>query len=97
MLESFIVGQNYSPPEGFTPTMIDPLLDHGYGTYAHNKKDNTYDNIGPGNEEIGTNRIVVPFVACGDLSGFDSDQNYPLQVRIRFNSYSPIYLLYCHS
>jgi tRNA (cytidine32/guanosine34-2'-O)-methyltransferase len=40
-------------------------------------------NIGPGNEEIGTNRIVVPFVACGDLSGFDSDQNYPLQVRIQ--------------
>jgi tRNA (cytidine32/guanosine34-2'-O)-methyltransferase len=64
-IESFIVGQNYSPPEGFFPTMIDPLLDHGYG---------------PGNEEIGTNRIVVPFVACGDLSGFDSDQNYPLQL-----------------
>eukprot|EP00965_Chrysotila_dentata_P114936 3798937-Pleurochrysis_carterae.AAC.2 len=23
-------------------------------------------------------RVVVPFVACGDLSGYDADQNYPL-------------------
>ena len=22
--------------------------------------------------------MLVPFVACGDLQGFDSDQNYPL-------------------
>jgi len=24
-------------------------------------------------------RLVVPFVACGDLSGYDADQNYPLE------------------
>jgi tRNA (cytidine32/guanosine34-2'-O)-methyltransferase len=23
---------------------------------------------------------VVPFVACGDLSGFDADKSYPLQL-----------------
>lgn len=26
----------------------------------------------------GVNRCLVPFVACGDLSGFDSDRSYPL-------------------
>lgn len=26
----------------------------------------------------GVNRIIVPFVACGDLSGYDADQTYPL-------------------
>lgn len=31
----------------------------------------------------GPNRIIVPFLACGDLSGFDSDKTYPLKVRYR--------------
>ncbi|VDK45363.1 unnamed protein product [Cylicostephanus goldi] len=31
------------------------------------------------NQENGPNRILVPFVACGDLSGFDSDGFYPLK------------------
>ena len=30
------------------------------------------------NELVGINRMIVPFLACGDLSGFDSDQSYPL-------------------
>ena len=28
----------------------------------------------------GPNRVIVPFLACGDLSGFDSDMTYPLEV-----------------
>ena len=35
---------------------------------------------GPGNEILGLSNLVVPFVACGDLSGFDSDKSYPLQL-----------------
>ncbi|KAJ3139863.1 putative tRNA (cytidine(32)/guanosine(34)-2'-O)-methyltransferase [Geranomyces variabilis] len=62
-IEAFIVGQNYTPPAGYVPTMLNPLLDFSYGQ---------------GNELVGVNRVVVPFVACGDLSGFDSDQTYPL-------------------
>lgn len=27
----------------------------------------------------GANRIVVPFIACGDLSGYDADQNYIIE------------------
>jgi tRNA (cytidine32/guanosine34-2'-O)-methyltransferase len=30
-------------------------------------------------ELVGSNRTIVPFIACGSLAGFDSDQSYPLQ------------------
>ncbi|RUS18445.1 FtsJ-like methyltransferase-domain-containing protein [Endogone sp. FLAS-F59071] len=62
--QSFIVCQNYTPPEGYVPTMSNPLLDLSY--------DST-------NELVGPNRVIVPFVACGDLSGFDSDRTYALE------------------
>ena len=29
-IEAFVVCQNYQPPEGYEPTMINPLLDHKY-------------------------------------------------------------------
>jgi len=64
-IEAFIVCQNYSPPEGYVPTMVSPMLDHHYGA---------------GDEMIGPNRVIVPFLACGDLSGYDADQTYPLQL-----------------
>ncbi|KAK6024831.1 hypothetical protein OSTOST_09293, partial [Ostertagia ostertagi] len=32
------------------------------------------------NQLTGINRVVVPFVACGDLCGFDSDGSYPLNL-----------------
>ena len=31
---------------------------------------------------VGNNRNIVPFIASGDLSGYDADQNYPLNVNI---------------
>jgi len=34
---------------------------------------------------LGLSRTVVPFIACGDLSGFDSDKTYPLEVRSQSN------------
>ena len=33
-----------------------------------------------GTAEQRCNDLVVPFVACGDLSGFDADRSYPLQL-----------------
>ena len=27
-IEAFVVCQNYNPPPGYTPTMLNPLLDH---------------------------------------------------------------------
>ncbi|XP_030403191.1 putative tRNA (cytidine(32)/guanosine(34)-2'-O)-methyltransferase isoform X3 [Gopherus evgoodei] len=32
------------------------------------------------NQLEGPNRVIVPFLACGDLSAYDSDQTYPLQL-----------------
>jgi len=32
------------------------------------------------NSVTGVNRVIAPFVACGDLSGYDSDRTYPLQL-----------------
>lgn len=29
-------------------------------------------------DPTGVNRVVIPFLACGDLSGYDADQSYPL-------------------
>ena len=49
--------------QGYIPTSLAPMLDHGYGGQ---------------NELSGANRVLVPFVACGDLSGYDADQNYAL-------------------
>ena len=36
--------------------------------------------VGDGNPKTGISRVIVPFVACGDLSGYDSDRTYPLQL-----------------
>lgn len=30
--------------------------------------------------ETEPNRSIIPFVACGDLNGFDPDKNYPLDL-----------------
>ncbi|KAJ1658667.1 tRNA (uridine-2'-O-)-methyltransferase trm7 [Dispira simplex] len=65
-IESFIVCQDYAPPEGYVPTMASPLLDFSYDETS--------------NPLTGLNRVIVPFVACGDLSGFDSDKTYPQQL-----------------
>lgn len=62
-IEAFVVCQNYKPPEGYVPNMVNPLLDHQYCDF---------------NEFTGVNRFIVPFNACGDLSAYDSDKSYPL-------------------
>jgi tRNA (cytidine32/guanosine34-2'-O)-methyltransferase len=55
----------FKPPEGYEPTMINPLLDHKYTDF---------------NQFVGPNRYIVPFLACGDLSAYDSDKSYPLNL-----------------
>ncbi|KAI4879696.1 hypothetical protein NFI96_032025 [Prochilodus magdalenae] len=90
-IEAFVVCQNYSPPEGYVPNMSNPLLDHSYGIRKIGqetgfpakdilvlRKDMLYDV--DFNQLEGPNRIIVPFLACGDLSAFDSDRTYPLQL-----------------
>ncbi|KAF6023329.1 FTSJ1 [Bugula neritina] len=64
-VEAFVVCLEYSPPEGYIPNMSNPLLDHHYDLDF--------------NQLEGVNRVVVPFIACGDLSAYDSDKTYGLQ------------------
>ena len=63
IIQAFVVCQGYSPPPGYTPTMLNPLLDHKYTDF---------------NQLEGINRVIVPFLACGDLSAYDSDRTYSL-------------------
>ena len=64
-----MVCQTYSPPEGYVPNMANPLLDHQYCDW---------------NQWEGPNRVIVPFLACGDLSAYDSDMTYPLDTDYQF-------------
>jgi tRNA (cytidine32/guanosine34-2'-O)-methyltransferase len=62
-IEAFVVCQDFANPPGYSPTMDNPMLDYKY---------NDSNNL------VGVNRMIVPFLACGDLSGYDADQSYPL-------------------
>lgn len=65
-IEAFVVCQGYSPPAGYVPNMSNPLLDHSYDVDFNSLE--------------GPNRVIVPFLACGDLSAYDSDKTYPLNL-----------------
>ncbi|KAA0189934.1 hypothetical protein HAZT_HAZT000413 [Hyalella azteca] len=67
--EAFVVCRGYSPPPGYTPTMSNPLLHASSAT--HDWKDQL---LGP------VDRLIVPFVTCGDLSAYDADTSYSLLV-----------------
>ncbi|TGZ49860.1 tRNA (cytidine(32)/guanosine(34)-2'-O)-methyltransferase [Temnothorax longispinosus] len=62
-IEAFVVCKDYSPPEGYEPNMLNPWLTDEPCDFEKLK---------------GVNRVVVPFVVCGDLSQPDSDMCYPL-------------------
>lgn len=70
-IEAFVVCENYSPPEGYQPQMIDPMI-NDVKVIAHETKS-------------AINRSIIPFVVCGDLRNFDSDMSYSLTVSIRTN------------
>lgn len=63
--EAFVLCLNYSPPEGFVPTMSKTTLDET-------------DPSGV------TADVIDGFVTCGDLSGWDSEKSYPLDIDISF-------------
>lgn len=69
-LESFVVCKGYRPPTGYEPTTLTKFIEDGY-RFIDSQAEGASDEI---------NRRIIPFVACGDLSGFeyDSDKTYPL-------------------
>ena len=74
-IEAFIVCRDYTPPDDYIPTMANPLLDLDYS---------------PQNPFHGANRCIVPFMACGDLAGFDSDRTYSLPGDDQYVSLDPV-------
>eukprot|EP00244_Chara_vulgaris_P001693 TRINITY_DN1272_c0_g1_i2.p1 TRINITY_DN1272_c0_g1~~TRINITY_DN1272_c0_g1_i2.p1 ORF type:complete len:322 (+),score=51.75 TRINITY_DN1272_c0_g1_i2:526-1491(+) len=71
-IEAFIVCEGYSPPKGFDPSHLQSLLDN-----EAMGMNSDYDCCSRRLE--GIHRAIVPFLACGDLNGFDADQSYPLR------------------
>ena len=63
--EAFVVCQRYTQPEGFQPADLQRLMQGASHSYFTEQT------------ETGR-RIIVPFLACGDLSGWDADQSYNL-------------------
>jgi tRNA (cytidine32/guanosine34-2'-O)-methyltransferase len=72
-IESFVVCRGFEPPPGYEITMDKLMLDHQYDSPTGGRGANGL---------VGTSALVVPFVACGDLSGFDydPDKSYSLQL-----------------
>lgn len=63
--EAFVVCQHYEKPEGFEPADLQQLMAGASLDYFCNL-------------HISSRRMLVPFLACGDLSGWDADQSYDL-------------------
>jgi len=76
-LESFMVCQNYTLPPQYVPSMIDPMTIK----YSFPVKDADANNASEN-----ANHILIPFIACGDLSGYDVDQTSSLNVANIFHA-----------
>jgi len=63
-VEAFVVAQGFAPPDNFSRNALSKLALHDYSAEL---------------PQHGEGMLVVPFVACGDLSGYDADQNYALK------------------
>ena len=59
-----MVAIDYQPPAEFVPSLTNPLMDDSSSL--------DLPNMDP------VSRCIVPFMVCGDLSGFDSDRSYNL-------------------
>lgn len=71
-IEAFAVCENYSPPEGFNEKDLYRLLEQVGSPSGAEDLDCSSGWL------EGRNKVYIPFLACGDLSGYDSDRSYPL-------------------
>ncbi|XVE97040.1 hypothetical protein REPUB_Repub02eG0276300 [Reevesia pubescens] len=71
-IEAFAVCENYSPPEGFNPKDLHRLLEMVGSPSGGDDLDCSSGWL------EGPNKVYIPFLACGDLCGYDSDRSYPL-------------------
>ena len=78
-IEAFAVCRGYAPPEGYLPTMFSTLMEGECEKYF----------VELDNKDYMVNRKIIPFMACGDLSGFDSDATYPLSATENYQYHEP--------
>ncbi|KAH7640591.1 putative tRNA (cytidine(32)/guanosine(34)-2'-O)-methyltransferase [Dermatophagoides farinae] len=69
-IEAFAVCRGYNPPNQYEPTMFNTLMEGECQKYFEQLDENKFH----------VNRTIIPFMACGDLSGFDSDTTYSLNI-----------------
>ncbi|RVD88618.1 uncharacterized protein DFL_002796 [Arthrobotrys flagrans] len=72
-IEAFVVCENYTPPEGFQPSLENPIW-----TGPTRQEDIAGQIAEVSLDDAPNGRWVAPFVACGDLSEWDSDATYQL-------------------
>ena len=65
-----MVCEGYSPPEGFDYKDLYKLLEKAGGRSVDLDCSSAWLE--------GPSKLILPFLACGDLSGYDADQSYPL-------------------
>ncbi|KAF6167549.1 hypothetical protein GIB67_031750 [Kingdonia uniflora] len=83
-IEAFAVCENYSPPEGFNLKDLHHLLEKvGTPSEADDLECSSGWLEGP-------NKVFIPILACGDLSGYDSDHSYPLPTIVERCSYQSL-------
>ncbi|KRZ18185.1 putative tRNA (cytidine(32)/guanosine(34)-2'-O)-methyltransferase [Trichinella zimbabwensis] len=63
--EAYVVCQGLTLPHGYQATTVNLMLEPNYDLAVSKLK--------------GVNRQIVPFVSCGDLSGWDSDRSFSLR------------------
>ena len=78
-IEAFAVCKGFHLPEGYQPTMFNTLIEGECKKY--------FEEID--NKSYLVNRKLIPFMACGDLSGFDSDSTYPLSITDNYQYHEP--------
>ena len=89
-IEAFIVCEGFKPPKGFKPSLDNPL-GAGLKLQPNSPRERTKPSrrvredgiteleLGSSDGEEGEDtRWIAPFLACGDLSAFDSDATYQL-------------------
>ncbi|KAF3095853.1 hypothetical protein TWF102_006850 [Orbilia oligospora] len=72
-IEAFVVCENYTPPEGFQPSLGNPIW-----TGPTRQEDIAGQIAEVSLDDAPSGRWIAPFVACGDLSEWDSDATYQL-------------------
>jgi len=82
--EAFVVCRGYAPPEGFEPHHLTRILEARAASHA------SVDGEGIVGTMSWPNDVLVPFLACGDLSGYDADQSYALDdTKVRLGPVQP--------